>query len=334
MTKILFSLFLWCSLLGVVDNSILPQLDQLFTLDLEKKLSRQQIEEMESYTFSLEQKLRVISFNMLFNLTDHRLAPVNRWKKRKNRVIEYIRWGKPDLIGSQELQKKQLEDLIYVLGDDYDFYGEVATGGIRSGEIPAIFYRKDRLELLEGNTYYFSETPEVRKTGPFAKKNNFSLARFRDKMTDREFIVLNTHLGFTEIERRRYEACKLRDFLLENSFDLPIILTGDFNTFPLRLDLDNLPFYDGNEILRIIGESRLINSMEAALYGHIGPISSTNFCPKKKKVFKGLGQPGVILDHIFVSSGIKVIAHGIDPATINGHFLSDHFPVVADLILE
>lgn len=318
------------SLFGAVEKSIVPSMDQLITKDLQGKINKAQQEAIAS--LDLDKRLRVISFNMLFNLYDADLEIVNRWENRKSRVAEYIHYAHPDVIGSQELQSSQLDDLLSVIGKEYAFYGVGIDDGKRAGDIPAIFYRKDRVELIKAETFYFSETPQLISQNPFGGKNSFALCHFRDKKRGREFLVINTHLAFGNIERRFYEACKLRYFLLEYKLKIPVVITGDFNTFAFRQALE-LPFYDGDIIVRIIEEGGVTDSARCPVFGHFGPISSTNFCAKSKKPFCSEGEPGIILDHIFVSEGISVLAHGIDAAKVDGHFPSDHFPVIVDLIV-
>lgn len=321
------------SLFGAVEKSIIPYMDQLMTKELSGKINADQIAQIETITPCLDQRLRIMSFNMLFNLYDADLEPIDRWENRKGRVIEYVLWAHPDIIGSQELQADQLDDLLSVIGQEYDYYGIGANDGVKEGDIPAIFYRKDRLQLIRGQTFYFSETPDIMSKNPFGGKNTFTFCHFRDKKTEREFLAINTHLAFGNINRRAYEACKLRDFLLENNFQLPLLITGDFNTFSFRQEL-TLPFYDGDHIVQTIENGKVTDSSKLALFGHFGPISSTNFSTEKKKPFCSEGEPGIILDHVFVNDGIQVLSHGIDSAKVDGHYPSDHFPLIVDVMIQ
>lgn len=334
MKTIFFLFFCNCfALFGAVEKSIIPLMDRQMIQDLQGKILPEQEKEIEEILGCLDQSLRVMSFNMLLNWSESHLEPEDRWENRKARVIEYIQWANPDIIGSQELQSDQLDDLLAVIGDEYDYYGTGTDDGRQAGDIPAIFYRKKRFELCFGITHYFSETPHAISKTPFGNRNTYTICQFKDKKTGCEFIAVNTHLAFNNIHRRHYEACRLRDFLLANEFDLPVFITGDFNTFPFRQDL-NLPYYDGDKIVAIIEEGNLIDSSRFPLFGHFGPISSTNFCSKKMKPFCSEGDPGLILDHIFVSKGISVLSHGIDPAKVDDHYPSDHFPVIVDMILR
>jgi len=330
--KALLILSLSCfSLFGSVEKSILPSMDQLVIKELDGKINASQTQEIDAVITSLDARLRVMSFNMLLNWSEDHLEPVDKWETRKSRVVEYIQWAHPDIIGSQELQADQLDDLMDAIGDDYGYYGTGIDDGVRGGDIPAIFYRKERIEKIQGQTFYFSETPQVISKSPFGQRNTFLLCQFRDKKTGADFLILNTHLAFSNFERRFYEASKLRDFLLEKAGGLPILMTGDFNTFPFRQELD-LPFYDGDRVVQTIEKGGVVDSLKHALFGHFGPISSTNFSSELKKPFCSEGEPDIILDHIFVSKEVKILAHGIDPARVDGRFPSDHFPVIADVI--
>lgn len=330
----LFILICSCfSLFGSIKKSIVPSMNFLIIKELNEKVSVDQINDMQSFFQLFDQRIRIMSFNMLLNYSESHLDVVDHWENRKERVISYIQYAHPDVIGSQELQSDQLDDILCAIGDEYHYYGLGTKDGIKEGDIPAIFYCKNRLELVKGQTFYFSETPYKISNGPFGKKNTFTLCQFRDKKTDHQFIILNTHFSFGNVEQRHYEACKLREFLLGNRFELPLLITGDFNTFPFRQELD-LPFYDGDKIIGVIEEGGVIDSLKTSLFGHFGPISSTNFCAKEKKPFCSEGDPGIILDHIFVNKRIRVLSHGIDPAKVDGHFPSDHFPVIADIVIS
>jgi endonuclease/exonuclease/phosphatase family metal-dependent hydrolase len=40
----------------------------------------------------------------------------------------------------------------------------------------------------------------------------------------------------------------------------------------------------------------------------------------------------VILDHIYVAGAVEVLLHAVEPARVDGHFPSDHMPLIADLL--
>ena len=53
--------------------------------------------------------------------------------------------------------------------------------------------------------------------------------------------------------------------------------------------------------------------------------------------FNGFGndiRPNNKIDFIFVNNNVEVITHLIDSTTYNGLYASDHYPVIADLLLK
>lgn len=303
---LLSSIFCCISLFGVVEESVLPKMDQLVITDLQGKMHPYQAEQM--LAVKPDEKLRVVSFNMLLNWSESHLEMEDRWEQRKARVIKYVRECNADIIGTQELQPDQLDELMAEVGDTYAYYGARK----RNNDIEAILYRADRFQLQQG------------------RSGAYTCVQFKDLVTEQEFVAINTHLAFGNIEKRHAQAEHLRAFVSKTA--LPVILTGDFNTFPMRQELD-LPFYDGDRVVQIIEQGGVVDARTQAIFGHFGPISSTNFCNETKKPFMCLGTPGVILDHIFVSADVRVLAHAIDPAKIDGRYPSDHFPVIVDLTI-
>ncbi|MFZ0565840.1 MAG: endonuclease/exonuclease/phosphatase family protein [Chlamydiales bacterium] len=332
---LLFCFFTF-SLFGEVNDSIIPLMDQMCIKDLIGKVNDQQRRAIEDIFKSNDETLRIMSFNMLFNYPaiESRLDPENRWELRKSRLIEYLRWADADIIGSQELLKGQIDEVMSVIGNTYCYYGNIESEEEKEEkEITAIFYRKNRLKLLEGKTYYYSNIPCEVSQNHYSRKNSVTFCRFQDLRNGKQLAICNTHLTFRCAEERYYEGCSLRQLINILNNSIPLFVVGDFNTFPFRQQLD-LPFFDGDGIESLIKGNSLEDSRYRAIFGHFGPIATTNYCSEKQKTFCGEGQPGVILDHIFVNSRVKVVTHGIDPARVNGLFPSDHFPVIVDVLLN
>lgn len=107
---------------------------------------------------------------------------------------------------------------------------------------------------------------------------------------------------------------------------------GDLNTFPHRLDLDKLPFYDGDYAHRLFTQGGLKDAASLSLLGHLGPYSTFTNHPGSGFPFRGTGTPGVFLDHIYVSKGLTVLIHAVQGGTVNGLFPSDHMPVIIDCL--
>jgi endonuclease/exonuclease/phosphatase family metal-dependent hydrolase len=329
-----FAICLTFPLFSEVSESVLPSMDQLVLHEFSEKISVQQQKELMHAACQRENAMRIMTFNMLCNLSwaESDLDQENWWENRGPRVVEYLERARADIVGTQELQKKQLDFLMHHLETGYAYYGVKTCLEKDKGEIPAIFYRPSRVQLLEGKTFYYSETPYQVSASADRSFNTFTVCIFRDLRTQVVFQVINTHLTFSKPESRLYEAKILYNYIASEKEKMPIVLLGDFNTFPFRQEL-SVPFFDGDYLISLLESSGVQDCRERAVYGHFGPLASTNYDEAKKIAFASTGTPGVILDHIFVTPGISVLSHGIDPAKIDGCWPSDHFPVLADIIL-
>jgi len=323
-------LFLLCiisSLYPEVQNSIIPTMESFEPKEISHKYNRVQWRKIQKANLLKEEKIRIVSYNMLFNLEhkETKLPEKFQWKNRLPRIVEYIEFAKPDIIGSQELYYSQVTDLMKFLSKDYSYYGVGREDGKTKGEIEAIFYNKHRFTLLEAKTVSITSCSD--------KQNVITFCKFEDLKTGKKFIMLNVHLNFNDPSVKLLEAKFIQKTIQNIKENIPIILTGDFNVFPARLDL-GLPFHDGDYIVQILTSGKMYDSKDRTIVGHLGPISSTNFNSETRENFTGSGTPGVILDRIFVTSNVYVWMHGIDPAKVNGDYGSDHLPVVTDVIFK
>ena len=102
-------------------------------------------------------EIRVMSFNI-------RLSPredfdgENCWNNRREAVIRMLEATRPDLFGIQEGYITQVNYMDEQL-PDYGRYGVCRDDGLERGEANAIFWRTDRFDLKQCDTYWLSETP-------------------------------------------------------------------------------------------------------------------------------------------------------------------------------
>lgn len=303
-------------LFSTVENSIIS------TIELHEcpenlaiqKLTKSQHEEICAALARKDEKIRLLTYNMLFNLYDHNLEEENRWPNRLPRLVELIEETKPDVIDTQELYPDQAAALSELIAETYDFFPGHKDP---DGESYGIFYRKERFELVKASMKY-----------------PLSMVQLKDLKTEKIVAVFNTHMPLSNIEKREANARLIAARLESYSQQMPVIFTGDLNTFPARFDLPDLPFYDGDYIHRILASGSMKNAKEVSLLGHFGPISTFTNDETGHTPFKGTGTPGIILDHIYVSKGLTVLAHGVQAATVNGHYPSDHMPVLIDFFID
>lgn len=71
----------------------------------------------------------MMTYNMLYNdkSAEALLPEKYQWNARKPRLLDYLAFARADIIGSQELQEDQIQEVMNALENDYAYYG-VKTG--------------------------------------------------------------------------------------------------------------------------------------------------------------------------------------------------------------
>jgi endonuclease/exonuclease/phosphatase family metal-dependent hydrolase len=258
--------------------------------------------------------VRVMTFNIRY---DEPQDKENAWPNRKELVAGMIRFHHADLVGVQEALARQLKDLEKLL-PDYSWVGVGRSDGKAAGEFSAILYRRGRFKHLESSTFWLSETPQVPGAGwDAALPRIVTWARFQDLQTRKIFYHFNTHFDHRGVRARDESAKLLVDRTAQLARNLPAVVTGDFN------------FTESSEGYRTLTGSRdrvLRDARYASESGHHGPTSTFN-------EFKAL-IPDKKIDFVFVKGNIRVLQHGVLSDTWDGRFASDHFPVLAEIVLE
>lgn len=252
--------------------------------------------------------LCVMSFNIR-NSSSWNNDGENDWTHRRQAVADMIRRERPDAIGMQEVLPDQLAYLDSAFGNGYARIGVGRDDGKAEGENMCIYYRKDRLLLMEKATYWLSATPETPSHGwDAACRRTVTLGHFKDTQTGREFYYLNTHLDHIGPVARRNSVLMLCD--LAEGIGAPVIIGGDMNS-----DLTDSIFLP-------LADHGLLPARDMA--GQTDTSVSYNAF--------GKGHPSQI-DHFFVRM-VSVRKF----QTLNGDYgvpyISDHYPVRIDVFLN
>lgn len=313
---LLFLLTISGSVVSTVDS-----LEQIETLS-RQKYTKRQFAEIEKALACKDYKIRVMSYNMLFNLFEEKKEEENWWKNRFSRVVDLIEETAPDILGVQELYDEQVTDLLSKLGDEYVF----VSRDPKIGETNGIFFKKNRFRLLDRAIWNTPHESQIHIS------DHLTTIVLQDCKTGKIFSVMNTHFAFTDIETRERQA----EFAgrLASQQKIPVIFTGDLNTFAARPELYKMPFFDGDYVNKVLNHFCLHDARELSLLGHVGPLSTFTNEETDTVAFKGTGTPGIFVDHIYLSKGITVLVHAVEPAKVDGHFPSDHMPVFADLLIN
>lgn len=177
-----------------------------------------------------QDRLTVMSFNVRLPA---RGDGANVWEKRRELFVETIAAAAPDVIGTQELWKIQGDYLVERL-PRYRWFGRDRRGG-HADEHMGIFYRPDRLKLLKQGDFWLSDTPEAVASiswgNLYPRMVSWGLFEMRD---GKRFYLLNTHFPYREQDAAAREKCAelLRKRIAALPKDVPVVLTGDFNTDP------------------------------------------------------------------------------------------------------
>jgi len=253
---------------------------------------------------------------MTFNLRYASDTAPNTWAQRRPVMRELLHRAAPHLLGTQEGLYGQLRDIAADLGPRYDWLGTGRAGGSRD-EFMAVFYDTRRLQPLEYDHFWLSDTPYVigSNTWGGAVVRMVTWVRFHDLATDRQFYALNTHLDHLSQYARERAAGLITERLGGLDPALPRVVTGDFNVAAHRN-----PVYD-----TMLNGGTLADAWEAA--DRRGKLYATFHG------YKPLVPDGDRIDWILTSPGVRTRYAAINTYSRGGQFPSDHLPVHAVLEL-
>ncbi len=264
--------------------------------------------------------IRMMTFNIRLNTPSDSL---NAWRYRKDMVASMIHFHKADIIGVQEALWDQVQDMEKRL-PEYARIGVGRDDGQKAGEFMAIYYRKNRFYPLEHGTFWLSESPEKPGKGWDAACNRtVTWCRFKDTKTRKEFFHFNTHFDHMGEIARRESAVLLLKKIAEMAGNLPVVVTGDFNSKP-----DSEPYKILINGIDQADHLKLINSKQVSRFPHHGSDGTFNWFQIANLAND---QP---IDYIFIKNKIDVIYHGTLTDTFNGKFPSDHMPVLAEISIN
>ncbi len=281
--------------------------------------------------FAAEVSLRTMSFNIRYAGTFGDLVGPNGWynfsnpaESRAERVIQTIRNYKPDILGTQEVLRIQLDDLSgATLANgltDYGYYGIGRENGVSAGEHSAIFWRADRFTQLDAGTFWLSPTPEVAGSiYPGAGTTRIaSWVVLSDLQSGQELFVLNTHWDNVSSAANLYSANLIRERLPELADGRPVLLTGDMNSTESSSAMRTLRGVNDPAGLQLSDAYREVNSLsssELTFHGYNG------------------GTAGSRIDFILHTGELMPTAASIVRTSYGGKYPSDHYPVTADFTL-
>ena len=250
--------------------------------------------------------VRIVSFNV--RCKDDTYGSV---KGRSQLICAALVQYAPDSFGVQEATAEWIEILSENLAE-YDCVSQMRDGKA-SSEASAVFYLKDKYNLLESGTIWLSDTPDE-----FASKFTLSFCpriatwvTLQNKETGETYTHINTHLDHV-LESVRVKQINVLKAKIEElkTKGYPVACTGDFNT------KEGADAY--NEMKPCLNDAKYlaVNSDDGATFINYG-----------RNIFET--RP---IDFVFVSDGVKVENYKIIDEKIGDMYLSDHAAICADVI--
>jgi endonuclease/exonuclease/phosphatase family metal-dependent hydrolase len=256
--------------------------------------------------------IRVMTFNIRY---DNPEDGINRWDNRKSMVT--VLSDSSDIFGMQEVLFQQLDD-IWASLSGYRMVGVGREDGKTKGEYAPIFYNADRFRTLDQGTFWLSPTPkDTASVGWDAALTRIcTWGKFREWSSGLEFYFLNTHFDHMGDTARVESARLIVDFINKETNDLPVILTGDFNSTS-----KDEPY-------------SILTNPENGLKDVCQSDISLNAC--NEGTFNGFGSENdpQRIDMIFFKGRWEVGSYKVLKIKEDDVFISDHWPVVAEFKVQ
>lgn len=181
---------------------------------------------LENYTMKYdylyeELDVKVVSLNVLTATN----ATKNQQAEREPRIISFVEEYKPDSLGVQECE------IFWRMRLDVVLEGYARAQKVTEVTKNYIYYRTDKLKVIDSGVFWLSETPDVSSKG-FGSRFYISCcwALFESLENGSRYVHMNTHLNVDSEEIRVKELTvllpKAQEFM---DLGYAVVLTGDFN---------------------------------------------------------------------------------------------------------
>ena len=249
-------------------------------------------------------ELSLMSFNIRIGGSG-----VQSWGSRKAAVMDTINNSGADIIGLQEVSSTPYSDFLILLSENYQIVY------FQDPENLAIIYDKTVFNLVSKESYWLSETPDVRSNGwGEATRRMAAILMLEHKATGETVRVINTHGALKdEANVNGFELIASRSLSGEN--DPFTVMTGDFNATPNKLGY--VPIAEKLQDCRVSAQK------------------SSNRESRTYNAFQDTG--GAIIDYCFVSKSdkVNVLSYQVrDERWGEGNYISDHFAVQTTVRIE
>lgn len=245
------------------------------------------------------------------------------WSNRKTAYYAMVNYYRPAVIGLQEAQKEQVQDIKnncsgyghYGLGRKNgkdilanDSYWGLVPGTQAGEESTTILYRTDLITLNSSGTFWHSNSPSTADSYFSEMEDHVpqtsTWAIMTYKPTGKQFFLLNTHPSIYSAAHSKEISLIRSNIASKNSGNLPVILMGDWN----------MTEDDAN----------------------MAPITNNYYSARKHaqktdsyETFHWWGTKSEQIDHIYYDDIGDCYLFRTDKRQWNDKYISDHYPVFA-----
>lgn len=254
--------------------------------------------------------INVFSYNLRCDVSGD---GINAFSKRKEFVLtEFPKYG-ADIVGFQETLPHMRQWLMDNF-TDYQVCG-VGRGSDLGGESNVVMFRKDKFDLVGLDTFWLSDMPRIPgsrfSTDQSTCPRICTCVMLYHRETGRTFRHYNTHLDHVGAFAQAQGISLILNRIASDyaAWQLPVILTGDFNVTPESVVR--------RSVLSFEGCGAKLNDVTA----DVG-ITFHGYAPEKY---------GTKIDYIFTNLPCDTARSFTAKDERDGVYLSDHYPVGAFL---
>ena len=253
--------------------------------------------------------MRIMSFNI-------RCGDVGEetWEDRIGIVCQTMLESGADSIGIQEATPEWMDALKANVGHMYDYVGVGREDGDNEGEYSSVFYLKDKYTLLESETFWLSEFPDRPTMGwDSACYRVCTLAHLKNNETGEEYVHMNTHFDHVGIAARKNSV----DMIIARAkqfTDIPVVFTADMNVVE---GSDNYKQFVTSDYFM---DTKFLatDTMSYCTYHDTEP---------------ELHEEDII-DYVMINDRFEALTYRVITDGIDGRFVSDHYPIYADIKIK
>lgn len=255
-----------------------------------------------------ENVVRIMSFNIRSGKVGS-----ETWQDRVGIVSQTMLESEADSIGVQEAHTEWMNNLSETVSSKYAYVGVGRDGGDQ-GEHSAIFYLKDKYNVVDSGTFWLSETPNEISKGWDAVFNRVcTWAVLENKETGEKYVHLNSHFDHVGVQARANSVELILNKAKEYT-DLPVVFTADLN---VKQGSDDYNHFVNSGILRDT-KFDTHDTMSYCTYHDSNPQRNED----------------EIIDYVMINDRFDARVYRVVTEGIDGRYVSDHFPIYADIVVK